>query len=169
MYKVPNQKVIECKRQPVRYEKGGKPILAVYWDSVARAAQDLNECGFKLYLLLVRNIEYSMSFSPRYVAMEMGMNEDSARNALRELENKGYVRLKAGTKATYQFFEEPLEQVLPPQVNTHPFKIQEDDGTITDYGMINEATVRFLIETRLGYSGEKLEAETEDWRNDCYA
>ena len=125
----PNQKMIRIHRASV--EKGSgktKPFLFAYQANLKEAMKRLSGTGFKAYLMLVFNTDqYQTAYSPQYIADETGMCLDSARKAMKELTEKGF--LLAGEKSHFDFYEEPPQKKISIKAERKEF-IDEDTGEI---------------------------------------
>lgn len=102
-----NQKTIIINREIVQRRTGkNSPYLIAYQENLKYAMRTLSGTGFKVYMMLVFNInKYRLDFSPKYVSLETGISMDSARKALKELEEEGF--LVKENKNLYYFYERP--------------------------------------------------------------
>lgn len=103
----PNSKIITIQKTDVVEERDGdKVYLIAHKDIIEAAASDLSNTAFKLYMyLLSKPNGCSFPFSPKDVSERYGCSVDSAREALKVLETKGYISLKKDTKTNYIFKE----------------------------------------------------------------
>lgn len=125
----PNQKMIRVHRASV--EKGSgktKPFLLAYQANLKEAMKRLSGTGFKAYMMLVFNTDqYQTAYSPQYISAETGMCLDSARKALKELTDKGF--LIDGENSHFDFYEEPPQKKISIKAERKEF-IDEDTGEI---------------------------------------
>ena len=90
-----NQKEIKLGHlSDIVYRKGdtGAFLQPIKWDPIKEAMRILNGNAFKLWMYLFSwegNGKYD--FSPSGLAKELKMSDEGARNARKELENKGYL------------------------------------------------------------------------------
>lgn len=100
---VPNQKVVKVEKEKV--EKGTKrPYTTNYVEPIKAAARDLQAGAFKLYMYFAINApHYEFALSSKAVEEEFGMKIKQYNNAVKELEEKGYLHK---TKGNYYFFYE---------------------------------------------------------------
>ena len=105
MAKYSNQKSLKIKRNNV--DKNTKEIyLCIYKDSIIKAANELNGAAYKLYTFLMINADgYELDLSPQYIENTYGMGRGTVHKALKELEEKGY--LKQITENKYVLYENP--------------------------------------------------------------
>ena len=105
MAKYSNQKSLKIKRNNVN--KNTKEIyLCIYKDSIIKAANELNGAAYKLYTFLMTNADgYELDLSPQYIENTYGMGRGTVHKALKELEEKGY--LKQITENKYVLYENP--------------------------------------------------------------
>jgi len=93
--KYPNQKVITLGHlTDITYRKTdeGAWLQPLKWDPIKEAMRVLNGNAFKLWMYLLSwegKGEYE--FSPANIAKELKMSDEGARNARKELIDKGYV------------------------------------------------------------------------------
>ena len=90
-----NQKEIKLGHlNDIAYKKGdtGAFLQSVKWDPIKEAMRVLNGNAFKLWIYLFSwEGKGKYDFSPSGLAKELKMSEEGARNALKELINKGYL------------------------------------------------------------------------------
>lgn len=91
----PNQKTIQLGHLG---EIAAKPreessfLQAVRWDPIKLAMRILNGNAFKLWMFLLSwEGKGSYDFSPANLAKELKMSDEGARNAKKELIDKGYI------------------------------------------------------------------------------
>lgn len=126
---LPNQKMITIHRDNVKRGTGRqKPFLIAYQENLKYAMKSLSGTGFKVYMMLVFNTDnYRISFSPKFVSLETGISLDSARKALKELEEKKFII--AGEHLHYDFYEEPQMMRINLKAERKEF-VDEDTGEI---------------------------------------
>ena len=98
-----------------------KKYLAIYQDNIFDAMQDLSgEAAIKVYIYLCSNQNsFNLDFSPKHCAMACGISENSARNATKQLIEKGY--LVQDSKNHYQFSESPQKKPMCLQTRERNF------------------------------------------------
>lgn len=142
----PNQKTITIQKTEVEKGNGkNKPYLIAYVDIIEAAARDLSNTAFKLYMYLLSNSNgYISAFSPKDVSERYGCSVDSARDAFKTLEAKGYIALEEGMKAKYIFKDKKDTPIasLPTAIaaNLQKKKFKDDDT-----GEIYEMTFKELL------------------------
>lgn len=113
MASYPNQKTITISREiPKAVKDNKRTYMIVYNDVIEQACQNLTRMReIKLYLYLVKNQNnYRFSLSPQDVADRTGMNIDSAKSAVNDLIEKGY--LIKSKNNSYTFYETPKDTTL---------------------------------------------------------
>lgn len=106
MITAPNQRTITINREKI-VKGGNKRYTLVYCDNMNQASRTLNGSGFKLYMYFLSNADqYLSGFSPKAVKDAMGLSENTARDAWKELEDKKYIIKDKGNK--YYFYETPV-------------------------------------------------------------
>lgn len=92
MAKYANQKSFTIERNPV--SKNTKEVyLCIYGKSLEEAMIDLNGVAFKVYIFLMMNADgYQFDFSPQYLQDKYKFNRSSIYAALKELEEKSYIK-----------------------------------------------------------------------------
>lgn len=125
----PNQKMIRIHKANVEKGTGkARPFLLIYQSNLKEAMKRLSGTGFKAYLMLAANADqYQTNYSPQYISAETGMCLDSARKALKELEEKGF--LIVGESSHYDFYEEPQRKKITIKAERKEF-VDEDTGEI---------------------------------------
>ena len=74
-------------------KKTNQPYLIAYQSNLEDAMKDLTASTFKVYIYLLCNKNnYSIEFSPEHISNVAGICKDSARRALNQLEQKGYLK-----------------------------------------------------------------------------
>ena len=119
-----NQKTCVIKREPVA--KNTKEVfLCIYERNLKEAMKDLNGATFKLYICLMTNADgYRFDISPQYIENEYGISKSSAHRALKELEEKGYIKQVANN--SYELYETPQVAVSAPNVIQIPKRAYEE-------------------------------------------
>ncbi len=89
-----NQKQITIKKESVQGSKMYKmPYLISYKANLEDAMKDLTATAFKVYICLLCNKNnYTIEYSPEHISRIAGICKDSARKALTQLEQKGYLK-----------------------------------------------------------------------------
>ena len=89
----PNQKQITIRRDIVQNSKKEKmPYLIAYQQNLEDAMQCLSPTTFKVYICLLCNKDYhTLEYSPEHISKVAGICKDSARKALKQLEQEGYL------------------------------------------------------------------------------
>lgn len=103
---VPNQKVVKVEKE--RVEKGTKrPYTTNYVEHINAAARNLQAGAFKLYMYFAINApHYEFALSSKAVEEDFGMKIKQYNNAIKELEDKGYLCKAKGNN--YFFYETPV-------------------------------------------------------------
>lgn len=90
-----NQKLIRLGHlQDITYHSGdeGAWLQSLRWDPIKAAMRILNGNAFKLWVFLLSwEGKGSYEFSPANLAKELKMSDEGARNARKELIDKGYL------------------------------------------------------------------------------
>lgn len=89
-----NQKQITIKKERVEgSKKYQQPYLIAYKANLEDAMKDLTATAFKVYICLLCNKNnYTIEYSPEHISRVTGICKDSARKALVQLEQKGYLK-----------------------------------------------------------------------------
>lgn len=126
-----NQKFITINRTlPEKNTK--EPYLCIYNSTLETAAKLLNNTAFKLYICLVSNANnFKMEFSPQYVSNTYGISLTSARRALKELEEAGYIVEKSSSR--YEFYDIPQVINKPIELKEERRIIQLKDGSKREF------------------------------------
>ena len=121
---VPNQKVVKVEKE--RVEKGTKrPYTTNYVEHINAAAKNLQAGAFKLYMYFAINApHYEFALSSKAVEEEFGIKIKQYNNAIKELEDKGYLYNTKGNN--YFFYESP--------VNTKEDKGNEEEKSVIPKG-----------------------------------
>ena len=87
-----NKRQIKINREKVSNKDTGRLYLCAYQDNIQFAIQDLSASAFKCYLVfLMQKDKFVMDYSPEYIASIAKVCRDTARKAMRELQEKGYL------------------------------------------------------------------------------
>lgn len=103
----PNQKIVTVKREMPKDSKGNKrPYITAYKDVIEEASRVLKKpSAFKLYMYLISNQDsFLMALSPQDFADTYGLSLDSAKDAVNNLIDNGYL-VQEGGKNRYSFYE----------------------------------------------------------------
>nr|DAT70842.1 MAG TPA: helix-turn-helix domain protein [Caudoviricetes sp.] len=102
--------------------------------------------SFKVYMYMLGNVDnYRFALSTQDIADVCGMSKDTAKSAVNDLIEKGYLVLRE--KHSYDFYERPIDDSIPVEEEKKKFKVK---GTVDEY---IELTYQELI-NRVG-SAEK--------------
>lgn len=103
---VPNQKIVRVEKEKV--ERGTKrPYTTNYVEHINAAAKNLQAGAFKLYMYFAINApHYEFALSSKAVEEEFGIKIKQYNNAIKELEDKGYLYNTKGNN--YFFYESPV-------------------------------------------------------------
>ena len=103
---IPNQKVVKINREKVDKGTGsGRNYLIAYQDNISAASIALSHTGFKVYIYLLFNKDqFRIAFSPEHIHQVMGICNESARRAFKELLEKGYIEQN---DKSFSFYEYP--------------------------------------------------------------
>ena len=123
MKPIPNQKRVKINKQKVSKETGReKPYMIAYVDTLQKAASDLKGNAFKVYIYLLTNLEgYYFGLSTQDISNTYGMSIDSARDAIKQLIDKGYMVQMEGSKNEYTFYD---------RVDRKPVEVSEEFADI---------------------------------------
>ena len=93
MKPIANQKKITIEKEIVEKDSGKKrPYVIAYVDTIEKAAQDLKNSSFKVYLYLLTNLNsFYFGLSPQDISNRYGISVDSARDGIKQLIEKGYL------------------------------------------------------------------------------
>lgn len=87
-----NQKTFTIKRNIVS-KNTTEVYLCIYEKSLEKAMIELNGVAFKMYIYLMMNANnYTFDFSPQYLQNKYNFNRSSIYTALKELEEKNYIK-----------------------------------------------------------------------------
>ena len=102
MITYPNQNIIVIKKTPCKAN-----FLQINKDEWTQAAKTCNFSAFKMYLYLAGNeIGYEKALSKEAVEKEIGIKKTSYYDAVKNLENLGYLRKIGGNK--FEFYTSPF-------------------------------------------------------------
>lgn len=140
MAKYANQKTFIIKRNPVN--KNTEEIyLCIYEKSLEKAMIELNGVAFKIYIYLMMNANnYQFDFSPQYLQDKYNFNRSSIYAALKELEEKRYIKKVENNK--YIAYE------IAPQTTTTTVNEEIIDCSIKTLPKENNNIPTFLRSTR---------------------
>ena len=111
---VPNQKVIRIQRK--KYQKN---FLQIGSDEWHEAVNNLRPSAFTIYLYLADNRDgFLLEMSAVTIEKLFGIKKSSYHNALKELEEKGYLQKEQGN--TYSFSSSPNSKKLEFSSETTP-------------------------------------------------
>lgn len=104
-YWFPNQKMLAVHRENVDSKTQRKYLIA-YTDNLIQAMFDLSPSAFKVYLYLLMNKDgYRMEYSPSFIAKTVNVSKDTARDAFKQMERKGYFDRLEDSDYKYNFYE----------------------------------------------------------------
>lgn len=156
MVSYPNQKsVVVHRNMPNKTKTTGRNYMIVYTDIIENASKNLKKpSSFKLFMYLVSNQDnYYSNLSTQDFSNTYGISLDSAKDAVNDLIEKGYLVLRE--KHLYDFYEYPQTSnidFVPEEAKTKTFTNQKTGEKIT-------LTYEQTIEKFGSINGEKL------WRN----
>ncbi len=95
------------REMPKQSKENKRPYMVAYNDNIAAAMQDLKKASsLKLYIYLLGNTDnYRFALSTQDVADKCGISVVSAKDAVNDLIEKGFLVLRE--KKTYDFYELP--------------------------------------------------------------
>ncbi len=106
-YWYPNQKMLAINREQVDSNTKRQYLIA-YTDNLIDAMYDLTPSAFKVYLYLLMNKDgFRMEYSPSYIANMVNISKDTARDAFKQMERKGYFDRLEDSDYKYNFYEVP--------------------------------------------------------------
>lgn len=129
---IPNQKIIKINREKVvKGLSNGRLYLVAYQDNLLSAMKNLSHTAFKVYVyLLFQKDGYSVCYSPEYIHKAANMCKDTARKAIKELIEKGYID---ENEKGYDFYEYPRKTpVIKPIGEVKEF-IDDETGEVLRY------------------------------------
>lgn len=160
MRNIGNQKIATINKEKIEKGVGKKrPYIAVYVDTLERAASELKNNAFKVFVYFLSNEnDFTFGISPQDIANRYGMSLDTARESIKILIDKGY--LVEEEKNVYTFYDDnrrkPAE--LPVELAVK-FEKKKFQNTIT--GEIVEYTFQQLVD---GLDGDEEKAR-EYWED----
>lgn len=105
MAKYPNQRTIIINKEKIN-ELGDRLFFRCYQDNVIKAATELGGVAFKIYILLSSfKHKYQFDYSPAYISKTLGIGEDSAKKAFKELKEKNFLILINEKETLFNFYE----------------------------------------------------------------
>ena len=129
-----NQRRITIHREvPKGTKESKRSYVIAYNDNINDAMKNLNKAtSFKVYMYMLGNVdEYRFALSTQDIADVCGMSKDTAKSAVNDLIEKGYLVLR--DKHSYDFYERPkVEEELVPKVEKKK-KFQKKDGATVEY------------------------------------
>ena len=105
----PNQRTVIISDNYVNMT-GGRQYLVAYVSDIEKAAKELNGTAFKVYMYFCGlSSGFQCEYSPKHIQKAYGVSEDSARDAIKELREHGF--LTQHTDNTYIFHRNPHEEI----------------------------------------------------------
>lgn len=147
MKPIANQKRITIYKEKVSRDTGKeRPYFLAYIDTLEKAAQELKGNAFKVYIYLLTNLDgFHFGLSPQDISNKYGMSLDSARDAIKQLIDKGYLELLEDCKFEYAFYDrtdkKPIN--LPDDVAK---KLETKCFTSRSTGEVVEYTFKQILE-----------------------
>lgn len=88
-----NRRYITVERENVvSSKKTGRLYLIAYQDNIKQAMKELSASAFKCYIVLIMAKDrFVFDYSPKYFSNEADISPDTARKALKELQEKNYL------------------------------------------------------------------------------
>lgn len=129
---IPNQKIIKINRERVDKVAGsGRNYLIAYQDNLLAASLSLSGSAFKVYVYLLFNRDqFSVAYSPEYIHKAVGICNESARRAFKELNEKGYIDK---TERGYDFYEYPRRKPVIKPIGEKKEFVDNETGEIYVY------------------------------------
>ena len=128
-----NQRRININREiPKGTKESKRSYMIAYNDNINDAMKNISKVStLKAYLYLIQNTNnYYFALSTQDISNTTGISLKSAKDAINELIEKGYLVLR--DKHTYDFYERPRGEELIPKVEKKK-KFQKNDGTVIEY------------------------------------
>lgn len=129
----PNQKMVYINREmPKQSKENKRSYMVAYNDNIATAMQYLKKASsIKLYFYLLGNVDnYHFALSTQDVANKCGISVVSAKDAVNDLIEKGFLVLRE--KKTYDFYELPQADIgLEPEEEVKK-KFRRKDGEVQE-------------------------------------
>lgn len=100
-----NQNTIIIHRDMPEKGKGkDRPFIYAHQDNIVEAMSELDGTSFKVYMLFLFNQNgFAVDYSPQHISNAIGMCRDSARAAIKKLEDKGFLIRRS--EGNYDFYE----------------------------------------------------------------
>lgn len=108
-----NQRRITIHREiPKGTKESKRPYVIAYNDNINNAMKNLSKAtSFKVYMYMLGNVDnYHFALSTQDIADVCGMSKDTAKSAVNDLIEKGYLVLRE--KHSYDFYERPRGEEL---------------------------------------------------------
>lgn len=108
-----NQRRITIHREvPKGTKESKRSYVIAYNDNINNAMKNLSKAtSFKVYMYMLGNIDnYHFALSTQDIADVCGMSKDTAKSAVNDLIEKGYLVLRE--KHSYDFYERPRGEEL---------------------------------------------------------
>lgn len=134
----PNQKMIYVNREmPKQTKENKRSYMIAYNDNIEAAMQVITKISsFKLYIYLLGNTDnYHFALSTQDVADRCGINIKSAKEAVNDLIEKGYLVLRE--KKTYDFYEVAQKEIEPTEEVKKEFKVNGVATLLTYEELVN--------------------------------
>lgn len=126
-----NQRRITIHREvPKGTKESKRSYVIAYNDNINDAMKNLSKAtSFKVYMYMLGNVdEYRFALSTQDIADVCGMSKDTAKSAVNDLIEKGYLVLR--DKHSYDFYERPIDDSIPVEEEKKKFKVK---GTVDKY------------------------------------
>ena len=100
-----NQNTIIIHRDMPEKGKGkDRPFIVAHQDNIVEAMNELDGTSFKVYMLFLFNQNgFVVDYSPQHISNAIGMSRDSARAAIKKMEDKGFLIRRS--EGNYDFYE----------------------------------------------------------------
>lgn len=137
MKPIQNQKRVTIHKEVVEKDSGKKrPYMIAYVDTIEKAAQELKNSAFKVYMSLLANQNnYYYGLSPQAIANHYGISVDAARDGIKQLLEYGY--LERDTENEYFFYDrvdtKPVELAEEIEMNQEKRTFHKKDGSLVEY------------------------------------
>lgn len=108
-----NQRRITIHREvPKGTKESKRSYVIAYNDNINNAMKNLSKAtSFKVYMYMLGNVDnYHFALSTQDIADVCGMSKDTAKSAVNDLIEKGYLVLRE--KHSYDFYERPRGEEL---------------------------------------------------------
>lgn len=126
-----NQRRITIHREvPKGTKESKRSYVIAYNDNINDAMKNLSKAtSFKVYMYMLGNVDnYHFALSTQDIADVCGMSKDTAKSAVNDLIEKGYLVLRE--KHSYDFYERPIDDGIPVEEEKKKFKVK---GTVNEY------------------------------------